>query len=142
MSAPPLELRCITPELCVAGQIDPSDLPAIAEAGFGSVICNRPDGEQPDQPSWQAIEQAALQQGLRFAHLPVVGGLINAQQVQEFAHLLARLPGPILAYCRSGQRSTVLWAYSQARHQAWPELLEQAARAGYDLRALAPPPQG
>jgi len=140
MSAPPLELRCLTPELCVAGQIDPSDLPAIAEAGFGSVICNRPDDEQPEQPHSQAIEQATLQHGLRFAHLPVVGGLINAQQVREFDRLLSSLPGPILAYCRSGQRCTVLWAYSQADRQPWPDLLDQAARAGYDLRALAPPP--
>jgi len=107
-------LRQLSPSLWVTGQITETDLPAIAEAGFSTLICNRPDGEDPGQPGHLAIAQAAERLGLGFAFLPVVGGGIGAAEAQAFAALLAAAPGPVLAYCRSGQRCTVLWDLSQA----------------------------
>lgn len=137
--APALSLRRLDSTLSVAGQITETDLPAIAAAGFSTLICNRPDGEDPGQPGHLAIAEAAERHGLGFAFLPVVGGGIGAAEARAFAALLAAAPGPVLAYCRSGQRCTVLWAFSQADRQPWETLVQTAAQAGYDLAQLRPP---
>jgi sulfide:quinone oxidoreductase len=133
-----MELKRLTPELAVATQMAPADLAAIAAAGFTTVICNRPDGEQPGQPGHEAMAQAAGALGLRFEYQPVVTGQVTPEQGQVFGDLLAQARGPVLAYCRSGMRSTTLWAYSQAGRQPWQSLLQTAAQAGYDLSRLAP----
>lgn len=91
------------------GQIDPSHLAAIAEQGYKSVINNRPDFEGgPDQPTNAEIQAQAEQLGLHYAYLPVVSGSITPEQVAEMARLLKTMPSPILAFCRSGARSTIL----------------------------------
>lgn len=109
-----MDIKTLTPSLSVAGQIFVSDLPAIAQAGFKSVICNRPDGEGADQPSYSEIEQAAQQAGLRFRYLPVDSGKVTDAQAVAFGELLNTLPQPVLAYCRTGMRSTTLWTLSGA----------------------------
>lgn len=143
MSTPPptpaLSLRRLDPALSVTGQITEADLAAIAAAGFSTVICNRPDGEEAGQPGHRAIAEAAQRLGLDFAFLPVVGGGIGASEARAFEALLAAAPGPVLAYCRSGQRCTVLWAFSQADRQPWEALVQTAAQAGYDIAHLRPP---
>lgn len=99
-----------TPQFATAGQIDTTDVAAIAAAGFRSIVCNRPDGEAgPSQPASDAVAEAARAQGLQFAYLPVVPGMITAEDGAAFAALLKELPGPVLAYCRSGARSTSLY---------------------------------
>lgn len=91
-------------------QIAPDDLSAIAAAGFRSIINNRPDGEGgASQPASGDIERAARAAGLRYAHLPVVSGRITPEQVAEFGELLATLPPPVLAFCRTGTRSANLF---------------------------------
>ncbi len=104
-----------------ADQISPDDLPAIAAAGYRSIVCNRPDGEggatqpQPQpQPTSQEIRAAAAALGLQFAYLPVKPGQITADDAQRFAQLLEDMPGPVLAYCRSGNRATSLYQLAQA----------------------------
>lgn len=134
-----MEFKRLTPDLSVAPQIAITDLPALAALGFTTVICNRPDGEEPNQPGHEAMAQAAGALGLRFEHQPVVTGQVTPEQGQVFGDLLAQASGPVLAYCRSGMRSTTLWAYSQADRQPWQSLLQTAAQAGYDLSKLAPP---
>jgi sulfide:quinone oxidoreductase len=110
-----MSLQSISPDFAVAGQISAADLPAIAQAGFKSIICNRPDGEGGSaQPAFAALEQAAQAQGLVARYLPVVAGQITSEQAAAMARLLAELPAPVLAYCRSGARSTSLWQMARA----------------------------
>ena len=91
------------------GQLMPEDLASEAAMGFQSVINNRPDGEGgPDQPTSAQMAQAAQAAGLTYAYLPVVAGMITADQARSFAQWLGQQPGPVLAFCRSGARSTQL----------------------------------
>lgn len=109
MNAP--DIKQLSPDLAVAPQITPEAIPLIAAAGFKSVICNRPDYEAgPDQPTFAAIEAAARASGLQARYIPVVSGQITEGDVRAFKQAEAELPKPILAYCRSGTRSTNMWA--------------------------------
>jgi uncharacterized protein (TIGR01244 family) len=135
----PINAMPLSESVSVAGQISPADLQAIAEAGFKSIVCNRPDGESPGQFSSQDIATAARLAGLTMAYLPVVSGRVSPQDGREFGDLLNQLPGPVLAYCRSGMRSATLWALSQAGSRPWPELVRCAAQAGFNLSGVAPP---
>ncbi|MBL0942983.1 MAG: TIGR01244 family phosphatase [Hydrogenophaga sp.] len=134
-----MDLKRLTPSLAVAPQVAPADMAALAAAGFTTVICNRPDGEQPGQPDHHTMAAAAQAAGLRFVFQPVVSGQIGPAQVQAFGEALAQATGPVLAYCRSGTRCTTLWALSQAGQRPWDELLATAAAAGYDLSRLPRP---
>lgn len=121
----------------VAGQIRPEDLPAIKATGVTGLINNRPDGEEPGQPSAAEMATAAAAAGLTYRHIPMIGGL-SAALVQEMAEALAEAEGPLLAYCRSGTRSTYLWALAEAQRGAnGEELMRKAAAAGYDLSPIA-----
>jgi sulfide:quinone oxidoreductase len=137
----PVNLIPLSDTLSVAGQISPADLPAIARAGFKSLICNRPDGESPGQFSHHDLAAAASQAGLTLAYQPVESGRVSQPDGWAFAALLNQLPGPTLAYCRSGLRSATLWALSQADSQQWPVLVQRAAAAGFNLTGVAPPTQ-
>jgi uncharacterized protein (TIGR01244 family) len=103
-----MEIRQITENYSVAGQIQPEDVQAIAAAGFRTLICNRPDNEDPGQPSSDAVEEAARAAGLEFRHIPVVSGRITPDNVEDQAAALNEMPAPVLAYCRSGTRCTNL----------------------------------
>ena len=103
-----MSVQALSADFAVAGQITPDDVPAIARAGFKSIICNRPDGEA-GQPSFASIAQAAEAAGLQAQYLPAIAGQITPAQGAAMARLLADLPAPVLAYCRSGARSTALW---------------------------------
>jgi len=108
MSAPVVQQ--LSADVCVAPQLDPSAMTWAAQNGFRSVINNRPDYEGgPDQPTSAAIEAAAVAAGLRYAHLPVSPAVQTPEQIAHFATLLADLPKPILAFCRSGARSGKLY---------------------------------
>lgn len=103
----------ITPDYSVSPQITPEDVGEIAALGFRSIMCNRPDGESPDQTPVAEIEAEARRLGLGFAHVPVVSGRIDGQNVEDFRGALDRLDGPVLAYCRSGGRCQNLWMLAQ-----------------------------
>ncbi len=104
-----MEFRQISEDYSVTGQIAPEDVKKIGEAGFKSVICNRPDGEQPDQPGNDAVRNALEAAGLTFRYIPVVSGQMTAENVAEQASALKDLPSPVLAYCRSGTRCANLF---------------------------------
>ena len=109
-----LPLRQLTPDIFVAPQLTPDSMAEAARAGFKSVVNNRPDFEHgPDQPPNTAIEAAALAAGLQYRHLPVNGGFQTPEEIERMAQLLAELPRPLLAFCRSGARSTRLIASAQ-----------------------------
>lgn len=112
-----LPISCHNDQFGTLGQIDPSHLVEIAKQGYKSVINNRPDFEGgPDQPTNAAIQAQAESLGLHYAYLPVIPGAFTHEQVLEMARLLKTMPGPILAFCRSGARSTNLYQMAlQAR---------------------------
>jgi uncharacterized protein (TIGR01244 family) len=104
MNAP--SIQQLSADLCVAGQLDPAAMAWAARAGFRSVINNRPDFEGgPDQPTSAAIEAAAREQGLAYAFLPVHSAVQTDAEIAQFGALLAQMPKPILAFCRTGTRS-------------------------------------
>ncbi|HWU84164.1 MAG TPA: TIGR01244 family sulfur transferase [Rhodocyclaceae bacterium] len=131
-----MPIKTLTAQLSVAPQILPEELPEIAAAGFKSVICNRPDGEGPDQPSYREIERAAQAAGLEIRYQPVLSGQVSDMQAQEFDQLLEALPKPALAYCRTGMRSTTLWGLSRAGRMSAAEILARANECGYDLSGV------
>ena len=109
-----LTISAHTAQFATAPQIAPEDMPAIAAQGFSTVVNNRPDGEGgPDQPSSEAMAQAAQAAGLEYHYLPVISGQITPEQVARFATIVADAPGPVLAFCRRGARSTTIWRMGQ-----------------------------
>ena len=108
-----MEYREISDNYSVSGQITPDDIAAVKAAGFNSVICNRPDNEQPGQPSADSVKQAAEAAGLEFRYIPVISGQITEQNVADQAAALEGLKAPVFAYCRSGARCTNLYALIQ-----------------------------
>jgi uncharacterized protein (TIGR01244 family) len=109
-----LPIRAVATDVCVAPQLKPEAMAEAARAGFRSVINNRPDFEHgPDQPTNASIEAAARAAGLEYRFLPVNGMFQTPEQIEAFARLLDELPHPVLAFCRSGNRSGSL--YAQAR---------------------------
>ena len=110
-----MEIRQISDNYSVSGQIEAADVPAIKAAGFRSVICNRPDDEQPGQPAHDAIKAAVEAAGLTFRYIPVISGQMTAENVSDQEAALDELEGPVFAYCRSGARCTNLYALVQER---------------------------
>lgn len=108
-----MEYREISDDYSVSGQIQPEDAAAIKAAGFKSVICNRPDDEQPGQPSADSVKAAVEAAGLAFRYIPVISGQITAENVEDQAEALDALEGPVFAYCRSGARCTNLYGLIQ-----------------------------
>lgn len=96
----------------VSAQIVPGDVAAIAAHGFVAIICHRPDGEEAGQPSAAVIEAECVRAGLLFHHIPFAGMPIADDAVQEQRRVLKNSAGPVLGYCRSGQRSTFIWQAS------------------------------
>lgn len=126
----------LAPDIAVAAQISVDDCPHARDAGFAAIVCNRPDGEDAGQPDAAEIAAAAAAAGLRFAHIPVdARGIDDAMIAAMAAEIDAG--GPILAYCRSGTRSTNLWALAAAtRGQHADAIIAAAARGGYDLAPM------
>jgi uncharacterized protein (TIGR01244 family) len=101
-----MDYRKITDDYVVSGQITPEDVALIKAAGFRSIICNRPDEEQPGQPSAAEIAVAAAAADLVFRHIPFTSGQMTDEDVQKMVEALDEIPGPVFAFCRSGARST------------------------------------
>jgi sulfide:quinone oxidoreductase len=133
-----MEPKKLTSDLSVASQIMPGDLTTLAGAGYRAVICNRPDGEGADQPAFSQIEAAAQAAGLSASYCPVETGKVTDADARAFGELLDTLPKPVLAYCRSGTRSTTLWSLSEgARGRPLLEVVSTARAAGYDMSGAA-----
>ncbi len=131
-----MDIKTIDEGLSVSPQISPSDLAAIKDAGFRAIICNRPDGEAGDQPTFEEIEAAAAKLGIEAHYLPIVSGMVKDEDAIAFGGALTHLPGPVLAYCRSGTRSATLWSLSQAGNLSAPEILQKTKDAGYDMSGV------
>lgn len=124
--------------LVAVRQVVPADLPAIAAQGVTLIVNNRPDREEPGQPSSAQIEAAARAAGLDYRHIPVAGGF-NLDDVLALADALDSSGGTALLCCRTGTRSTFLWALARSeKGEPAAELVARAAAAGYDLAPIAP----
>jgi len=132
-----LELKRINEHVTVSPQISLEDIPAIKAAGFVAIINNRPEGESPDQTPGAEIEMAAHAAGLAYHFIPLGREGVSAQMVEDTKSVLEGSTGPVFCYCRSGTRSTTLWALSQAGKQPANEIISAAANAGYDVSHLA-----
>src|SRR3954469_20204732 len=109
--------RALDADTLVAGQIRPEDVAAAAASGVTLIVNNRPDHEEFGQPPGAAIQAAAEAAGLAYRHIPVQGGVSGAQ-IEAMAEALDAAGGKLLAFCRSGTRSTYLWALARARRGA------------------------
>lgn len=126
--------RQLSPQVYASPQIGLDDVAEAARLGVGLIVNNRPEGESDDQVPGDAIEAAAHAAGMAYIAIPVTHAGFSEAQVKAMAAALASTDAPILAYCRSGTRSTLLWALARASAGASPaELAEAAAAAGYDL---------
>ena len=132
-----MELKRINEHVSVSPQISPEDISAIKAAGFVAIINNRPDGEAPDQPPSAVIENAAHDAGLSYHYIPLGREGVTPEMVEETKTVLEGSTGPVFCYCRSGTRSTTLWALSQAGKQPASDIISAAANAGYDMSHLA-----
>lgn len=133
------DIRTVNERVSVAPQIMPDDVAALKAAGFVAIVNNRPDDEEPGQPSGAAIRAAAEAVGLAYAEIPVTHAGFSHPQIDAMTAALTAADGPVLAYCRSGTRSCNLWALAAAKAGRNPELLvRQAADAGYDLSGMRP----
>ncbi|WP_158880940.1 TIGR01244 family sulfur transferase [Rhodanobacter sp. L36] len=131
-----MQLKPLTGTLSVAPQIAADDLAALAALGFRSIVNNRPDGEAADQPAHALIAEEATRLGLACRHVPVIPGLLQDADVTSFAAALDDMPTPMLAFCRTGTRSTMLWALVAARTRPVDDVVRMAADAGYDLEPM------
>lgn len=131
-----MDIKTLTNRLSVSPQIAAADMQAVKDAGFRAILCNRPDGEGADQPSFEEIAQAAKAVGLQAAYQPIIAGKVSDADAAGFDDALAALPGPVLAFCRTGTRSATLWSLSQARSRSLSDILAVTKRAGYDMAGV------
>ena len=134
-----LDLPAVDDRVAVTGQLKPADMKAVADAGFTAVVNNRPDGEAMfGQPKTADIKAAAEAAGLKFLDLPFSGPRASPDQVRALADLLAGGDDRVVAYCKSGMRSALLWgAASMANGRSLDVILQGARRAGQELEPIA-----
>ena len=128
-----MDIRQITPAYAVSPQIDPADCAEIAAAGFKTIINNRPDAEVPPSHASMAMRAAAEAAGLTYLENPVTHQGLNMDMVGVQKQGQDDAAGPVLAYCASGTRSTIVWALGQAGTVPGDELVAAGQAAGYDL---------
>lgn len=109
-----LRIGQLSERFYASGQIDPQHVGELAGLGIRAIVNNRPDAEEPGQPASAAIEAAAAAHGLVYRHLPVYPPGVTARDIEEFRQFCVHLDGPVLLFCRSGARSTLLWQLAGA----------------------------
>ena len=123
----------------VSPQISPADVADAAALGVRLIINNRPDGEAPGQPTDAEIAAAARAAGIAFVSIPVGGAGVSDAHLDSFDGAVSECDGPILAYCRTGTRSTIVRALARARAgENAGAIMAEAAAAGYNLSNIAP----
>ena len=131
--------RKLTDNIYASPQITLQDVAEAAAMGVKMIINNRPEGESDDQVPGAEIEAAARAAGMDYVAIPVTHSGFSEPQVVAMAKALEGADGPVLAYCRSGTRSTLLWALSEASQGGDPDALtNMAAKAGYDVSPVRP----
>ena len=133
------DFRKLTDNIYVSQQLVLADMAAAADAGMALIINNRPDGEDPDASQGDDIAAAAAAAGLNYVAIPIGHSGFSEPQVDAMIAALEQAEGPILAYCRSGTRSTFLWALATAKQGGDADAIARtAAQAGYDISPIRP----
>lgn len=133
------QFRKLSDDFYASPQITPQEVSEAAAMGIKLVVNNRPDGESPDQPPGADIEAATRAAGMDYLAIPIGGSGFSEPQVEALQEALASAQGPVLGFCRSGTRSTLLWSLAQARSGAEPDAIAEAAAAGgYDVSPVRP----
>lgn len=134
------DFRKITDNVSVAPQITADDIDAAIAAGYTLIINNRPDGEERGQPTNEELSAAAAEKGVKWATIPVVGGQLTFEAIEMTSLAIKDSDGPVLAFCRTGTRSCTLWSLAQAMMGGMEtaEIVEAAAKGGYDVSGMAP----
>lgn len=133
-----MALKPLAADISVTTQLTPEAIASAKAAGFHTIINNRPDGEEPGQPSSAELAECAKTAGVAYHHIPVVPGHYTEAQIDAFCATMEGCDKPAIAFCKSGMRATSLWALSQAGKRSIAEILCEAAKCGYDLKALEP----
>ncbi len=133
------DFRQLNESILVSPQIGVEDIATAKELGISLIINNRPDGEADDQPTGDLIAQAAQDAGVAYCAIPISHAGFSEAQVDAMIAALGEADGKVLAYCRSGTRSTLLWSLAQAK-QGMPlaAIASSAAGAGYDISPIKP----
>ena len=129
-------LNKIIDDYVVSDQITEEDIEQLKEAGFKTIFCNRPDNEEQKQVTVISIQDKAIESGLNFIHQPVIGGQIAQNDIDQFSDHYDNAQKPIFAYCRTGTRSSMLWALSESGKRPIDEILQLTSAAGYSLGHL------
>ena len=129
-------LNKIIDNYVVSDQITEEDIEQLKEAGFKTIFCNRPDNEEQNQVTVKSIQDKAIESGLNFIHQPVIGGQISQNDIDQFSDYFDAAEKPIFAYCRTGTRSSMLWALSESGKRSIDEILRLTSAAGYNLSNL------
>ena len=129
-------LNKIIEDYVVSDQITEEDIEQLKEAGFKTIFCNRPDNEEQNQVTVKSIQDKAIESGLDFIHQPVIGGQISQNDIDQFSDYYDAAEKPIFAYCRTGTRSSMLWALSESGKRSIDEILQLTSAAGYNLSNL------
>lgn len=133
------DFRRLNENVLVSPQLELEDIAAAAAQGVAMIVNNRPDGEDPFAPQGDAIAAAAAAAGLNYTAIPIGHSGFSEPQVDAMIAALEQAEGPILAYCRSGTRSTLLWALAAAKQGEAPDAIARmAAQAGYDVSPVRP----
>ena len=133
-----MPFKRLTDDFWASPQIAIEDVAAAAAQGVTLIVNNRPDDEEPGQPPSAEVEAAARAAGMDYAHIPVSHAGFSMPQVDAMADTLERSEGPVLGFCRSGTRSTLLWAMAEAkRGKDIEEIAMAAERGGYNVGAVA-----
>ena len=133
-----MQMNQITPDYTVSPQITPNDVATIAAAGFKSIICNRPDAENPPHLHMSELRAAVESAGMHFFENPFPSPMMTLDHVQAQADLLATIEKPVFAYCASGTRCSVVWSMVQAGEVETDTILSSIRNAGYNLDGLRP----
>ena len=129
-------LNKIIDDYVVSDQITEDDIEKLKDAGFKTIFCNRPDNEEQNQVTVKSIRDKAVELGINFIHQPVIGGQISQNDVDTFSEYYDDATKPIFAYCRTGTRSSMLWALSESGKRPIDEILKLTTAAGYNLNKL------
>lgn len=133
-----MDIRKIDDTISVSPQVSYADVAEAARLGFRTLVANRPDKEEFGQPAMADIEAAARENGMTWVYMPVESGNVSDDDVERFGAMIQDSDKPVLAFCRSGTRCTVLWALNAVRGAPTDEVLGKARSAGYDISGLAP----
>lgn len=133
------EFRELSDTVLASPQISLADIADAKAAGVTCIVNNRPDGEDPSAPQGDAIAKAAEEAGIGYRAIPIGHSGFSEPQIDEMIDTLDQAGGKVLAYCRSGTRSTLLWALAQAKEGRNPDdIARAAAAAGYDVSPVRP----